>query len=105
MNIRARASAPRGSFTKAPAATASLNPNPGVKHNHVHRLRLGRHVRESWNSDHWGRGGVSPVYPGDTGSDTSDTVTIDMTLSGDPPTGGPVAYLAVASVRLPGLHL
>jgi hypothetical protein len=40
----------------------------------------------SWFSDHWGRAGVAPKWPGDTGSTVDDSVTITTALA---PTDGP----------------
>ncbi len=52
-----------------------------------------------WDTDHWGRGGVAPVYPGDAGSDPSDTIEINGT-SAEPATQPGV--LTVASYKCYG---
>ncbi len=45
-----------------------------------------------WASDHWGRGGVSPKWPGDTSSTTSDTVSITTATA---PTNGAASSLTI----------
>ena len=52
-----------------------------------------------WNSNHWGRGGVSPQWPGDTGSTTSDAIVCTTSTI---PTSGPNAAITVGSVTLGG---
>ena len=47
-----------------------------------------------WNSDHWGRGGTAPVFPGDLGSSAADTISIPGYA---PPASGPAEPLTVAS--------
>jgi hypothetical protein len=49
----------------------------------------------TWNTNHWGRAGVSPQFPGDTGSTTSDTILI---ATGTAPTNGPGSALTAASI-------
>jgi hypothetical protein len=49
----------------------------------------------AWASDHWGRGGVAPKWPGDSGSTADDTVTINTTSGGTAPTSGPASSLSI----------
>ncbi len=50
----------------------------------------------NWNTNNWGRGGVAPVFPGDTGSTTSDTIICQTS----PPGTGPASGLTVANIVL-----
>lgn len=49
----------------------------------------------NWDTDHWGRGGVAPTYPGDAGSAVSDTIVIDGSVN--QPASAPAAPLTVAA--------
>ena len=53
----------------------------------------------AWASDHWGRSGVDPKWPGDTGSTTADTVEI---VCATPPTTYPGVSLTIFSFECAG---
>jgi hypothetical protein len=47
----------------------------------------------NWDTDHWGRGGVAPTYPGDAGSAVGDTIEVDGSVN-DPATAPGVLTVA-----------
>ncbi len=58
----------------------------------------------AWNTNHWGRSGVSPQWPGDTGSSTTDTVLVNLTSGQSPPTSGPGAALTIGYLGVSGFN-
>lgn len=53
----------------------------------------------AWASDHWGRSGVDPKWPGDTGSTNDDTVEI---VCATPPTNSPGGSVTIFSFECAG---
>ena len=56
----------------------------------------------AWASDHWGRSGVAPKWPGDSGSTTGDTVICNLSGAQSPPTAGPASALTVLYASMSG---
>ena len=57
----------------------------------------------AWNTNHWGRGGVAPQYPGDTGDGLGlSTVIINLVSYQAPPTSGPAAAYSCKYMSING---
>ena len=53
-------------------------------------------TNNAWASDHWGRSGVAPKWPGDTGTGTDSLVNIP---TGQPPNTAAPAFTCTAIIR------